>query len=346
MRCTTDISVAGSRSVISSSDGRAGSGAAVASGRASVARRDGSAHRGSALTKRFGRSSRSTASTSRSSPARRSASSAQRRGQELDDAHDRLRVAALRRDAPRARHGPGSRRSADPGPARRGAPGGQPRHRADGVGQPHDLRAVLRPAARRDPPPGRRAARVRAALRPARLAGRSALRRHEAPAHDRAGAHQPARGAAPRRADHRSRPAGPAHAVGASVPPEAERRHARAHDALHGRGRAALRPARDHGRRPDRRRGLAARAGRRARDARGGGAALRARVGAGRRAGPRPRLASRVEPVADRLLVYTDDGDRTAAAITGDGVGASSVLVRRASLEDVFLILTGRTLEE
>jgi lipooligosaccharide transport system ATP-binding protein len=57
-------------------------------------------------------------------------------------------------------------------------------------------------------------------------------------------------------------------------------------------------------------------------------------------------LASRVEPVADRLLVYTDDGDGTAAAITSDGVGAASILVRRASLEDVFLILTGRTLEE
>ena len=57
-------------------------------------------------------------------------------------------------------------------------------------------------------------------------------------------------------------------------------------------------------------------------------------------------LAERVEPVADRLLVYTDDGDRTAAAIASDGVGAASVLVRRASLEDVFLILTGRTLED
>ena len=34
------------------------------------------------------------------------------------------------------------------------------------------------------------------------------------------------------------------------------------------------------------------------------------------------------------------------AAIAGDGVGAASVLVRRASLEDVFLILTGRTLED
>jgi lipooligosaccharide transport system ATP-binding protein len=57
-------------------------------------------------------------------------------------------------------------------------------------------------------------------------------------------------------------------------------------------------------------------------------------------------MASRVEPVADRLLVYTDDGDRTAAAVINDGVGAASVLVRRASLEDVFLILTGRTLED
>ena len=57
-------------------------------------------------------------------------------------------------------------------------------------------------------------------------------------------------------------------------------------------------------------------------------------------------MARRVEPVADRLLVYTDDGDGTAAAITGDGVNAASVLVRRASLEDVFLILTGRTLED
>jgi lipooligosaccharide transport system ATP-binding protein len=57
-------------------------------------------------------------------------------------------------------------------------------------------------------------------------------------------------------------------------------------------------------------------------------------------------ISPRVEPVADRLLIYTDDGDRTKAEINGDGIGASSVLVRRASLEDVFLILTGRTLED
>ncbi len=60
----------------------------------------------------------------------------------------------------------------------------------------------------------------------------------------------------------------------------------------------------------------------------------------------RARSRPRVEPVADRLLIYTDDGDRTKAEINGDGIGASSVLVRRASLEDVFLILTGRTLED
>jgi lipooligosaccharide transport system ATP-binding protein len=57
-------------------------------------------------------------------------------------------------------------------------------------------------------------------------------------------------------------------------------------------------------------------------------------------------LAKRVEPLADRVLVYTDHGDATAEAITNDGIAAASVLVRRSSLEDVFLILTGRTLED
>jgi lipooligosaccharide transport system ATP-binding protein len=62
---------------------------------------------------------------------------------------------------------------------------------------------------------------------------------------------------------------------------------------------------------------------------------------------PRVRaIAARVEPVADRLLVYTDDGDHTKSLIVNDGIGPASVLVRRASLEDVFLILTGRTLED
>ena len=58
------------------------------------------------------------------------------------------------------------------------------------------------------------------------------------------------------------------------------------------------------------------------------------------------KLGDRLEPLADRVLVYTDDGDATAKAIANDGVGDAALLIRRSSLEDVFLILTGRTLEE
>jgi lipooligosaccharide transport system ATP-binding protein len=62
-----------------------------------------------------------------------------------------------------------------------------------------------------------------------------------------------------------------------------------------------------------------------------------------------PRLdgtGDRVEPVADRVLVYTAHGDDTVAAVGARGVAPDSVLVRRSSLEDVFLLLTGRTLDE
>ena len=57
-------------------------------------------------------------------------------------------------------------------------------------------------------------------------------------------------------------------------------------------------------------------------------------------------LGDQVEALPDRVLVYTDDGDAIAAAVASDGFDAESVLVRRASLEDVFLILTGRSLED
>ena len=57
-------------------------------------------------------------------------------------------------------------------------------------------------------------------------------------------------------------------------------------------------------------------------------------------------LGARVEPIADRVLVYTDHGDDTAIAVTERGVHPESVLVRRGSLEDVFLRLTGRSLDE
>ncbi len=55
-------------------------------------------------------------------------------------------------------------------------------------------------------------------------------------------------------------------------------------------------------------------------------------------------LADRVEVLPDRLLLYTDDGEEAAQAIHDRGLRPLSSLVRRATLEDVFLRLTGRTL--
>jgi lipooligosaccharide transport system ATP-binding protein len=61
-------------------------------------------------------------------------------------------------------------------------------------------------------------------------------------------------------------------------------------------------------------------------------------------AAPVAGLAQRVEVLPDRLLLYTDDGDATVTAVHARGVTPLSTLVRRATLEDVFLRLTGRTL--
>jgi lipooligosaccharide transport system ATP-binding protein len=55
-------------------------------------------------------------------------------------------------------------------------------------------------------------------------------------------------------------------------------------------------------------------------------------------------LADRIEVLPDRLLLYTDDGDRAAAGVHERGLAPDSVLARRSTLEDVFLRLTGRTL--
>jgi len=57
-------------------------------------------------------------------------------------------------------------------------------------------------------------------------------------------------------------------------------------------------------------------------------------------------IVERVEVLADRIILYTDDGDATATKVGDSGAPHLSVLVRRASLEDVFLILTGRSLED
>jgi lipooligosaccharide transport system ATP-binding protein len=57
-------------------------------------------------------------------------------------------------------------------------------------------------------------------------------------------------------------------------------------------------------------------------------------------------LVSRVESLPDRVLLYTDDGDAAAHGIHERGLVPESVLVRRSTLEDVFLHLTGRSLIE
>jgi lipooligosaccharide transport system ATP-binding protein len=54
----------------------------------------------------------------------------------------------------------------------------------------------------------------------------------------------------------------------------------------------------------------------------------------------------RVENLADRVLIYTAHGDEALAQVTHDGIEPASVLVRRSTLEDVFLQLTGRTLDD
>jgi lipooligosaccharide transport system ATP-binding protein len=55
-------------------------------------------------------------------------------------------------------------------------------------------------------------------------------------------------------------------------------------------------------------------------------------------------VGERVEVLPDRILLYAGDGDAAAAAVHQRALRPSGVLIRRSTLEDVFLHLTGRTL--
>jgi lipooligosaccharide transport system ATP-binding protein len=55
-------------------------------------------------------------------------------------------------------------------------------------------------------------------------------------------------------------------------------------------------------------------------------------------------IGARLEVLPDRLLVYAEDGEDAMAAVHARGIEPMSSLVRRSSLEDVFLHLTGRSL--
>lgn len=55
-------------------------------------------------------------------------------------------------------------------------------------------------------------------------------------------------------------------------------------------------------------------------------------------------IGDRIEVLPDRVLVYADDGEAAMTAVHERGLQPITSLVRRSSLEDVFLRLTGRSL--
>ena len=55
---------------------------------------------------------------------------------------------------------------------------------------------------------------------------------------------------------------------------------------------------------------------------------------------------AKVDLLRDRALVYTDDGEDTAEHLVLAGLATHRVHVRRSTLEDVFLHLSGRSLVE
>ena len=57
-------------------------------------------------------------------------------------------------------------------------------------------------------------------------------------------------------------------------------------------------------------------------------------------------FADRLEELPDRLLLYTESGEDLLAKIVAANIHPNTSLVRRSSLEDVFLRLTGRSLIE
>jgi lipooligosaccharide transport system ATP-binding protein len=57
-------------------------------------------------------------------------------------------------------------------------------------------------------------------------------------------------------------------------------------------------------------------------------------------------LADRIDVLPDRTLLYTADGEQALEQVRLRNIPIESALVRRSSVEDVFLRLTGRTLIE
>ncbi|HEV7742356.1 MAG TPA: ATP-binding cassette domain-containing protein [Pseudolysinimonas sp.] len=76
---------------------------------------------------------------------------------------------------------------------------------------------------------------------------------------------------------------------------------------------------------------------------------LEVRFGSEHNAGAAEKLAGigdRLEVLPDRILIYAEDGEAALVEVTRRGLEPLTSLVRRSSLEDVFLRLTGRSLIE
>lgn len=76
---------------------------------------------------------------------------------------------------------------------------------------------------------------------------------------------------------------------------------------------------------------------------------LEVRFGSDRNADMAPKmkeLCERIEVLPDRILLYTEDAEAVLESIIDAGHHPNTSLVRRSSLEDVFLRLTGRSLIE
>src|SRR3989454_6871908 len=146
----------------------------------------------------------------------------------------------------RPRRGPGDAvgpgRESAAAAARRLAAGDAPSRQAHRGGEPAHVPLVLPAGATH-----RGGARAGGPLRQARLLDRAALRRAEAAARGRLRLGQRPGTALPRRADHGARSAVPAAALGRRAGFQVARQDGAAHHALHGRGRAALRPRGDRG---------------------------------------------------------------------------------------------------
>ena len=241
----------------------------------------------------------------------------------------------------------GPRRAGDPGTARRvpAADGalGEARGRRDARAVPLVLPDGARPARGR--------AGGGAAGEGARARGH-ALRRPEAEARGGLRARRRAGAAVPRRAHDGARPAVAAAGVGDRQRLQAAGPHGGADHPLHGRGGEAVRPHRGHRPRPHHRAGHAARADPHARrrprgrgDARGG-----RRPRSPRRRSPTCRRCAR--PTRRRATSCSRSPSRTSpcprllARVAERGQRLASLATRHASLEDVFVSLTGRHLRD